>query len=102
MSDYKPERYHKDEDDFYDVCEYEGTQYAWYLIQKLEKQNKIMREALEFYAARDTQDHITDGMGHSVPVYDIDLEYMEHPISDFNVEFSGKRARQALKEVGEV
>ena len=61
---------------------------------KLEKQKKIMREALEYYA--DGENYKAQWLhNHYTSIQDDNYE-------SNTVKIGGKRARQALKEVGEV
>lgn len=58
-------------------------------IQKLEKKNKIMRDALKFYADREFWNiSEPNGSAHVIHSSDVDIE----------TNFGGHRARQALKD----
>jgi hypothetical protein len=68
------------------------------VVGKLEAENKKLREALEFYANQ------TSWMGYHRSVDIIarsDCEPAKALSDDFDIFLGGKRAREALKEVGE-
>lgn len=72
-----------------------GVKEARAEIEKLRKQNKIMREALEFYA---DDYHIRDyGNGQQVI-----LEDSEVCLEDEDIEGFLNKAGKALKEIGEL
>lgn len=73
-----------------------GVKEASAEIEKLRKQNKIMRETLEFYANEDNwEDCWIDGCLGSE-------DYFTSIKDDMGSRVGGYRARQALKEVGEL
>lgn len=67
-------------------------------IEKLKKQNEIMRQALEFYADIDSWDCPTGLYDVTAIVDDESNHYYSDVAGDFD-DVGGKRARQALKDV---
>lgn len=73
-------------------------QAAFDRIQKLEEENKKLIDALKFYANQKSW----YGLSREMDMIELsDCEPAESIIHDAGVMLGGKRARQALKEVGE-
>lgn len=66
-------------------------------FEKLEKENAMMKEALEFYADKDTWQSVYVGYGDKSQIKGLDLEDLSS--SDRPDEYGGKLARQTLKEL---